>query len=318
MSLINETIIGVDVSKDKLDVSVRGDHKVIANTPKAIRVYFKEVLKGGSIKQVVLESTGGYERRCVRVLDQLGIGFHVAHPNQVYHFAKSKRLLAKSDKIDAEVHRLFGEECALAQTEAKSREREGLERLVRRRQQLVETLSREKLRLSGPCVDGEMKRSMKRVIHYLEAEIKRMDQKIEEGIAGCETTQEKIKRLETFKGIGHKTAVTMVLSMPELGQAGRANIASLFGLAPMNQDSGKRKGYRAIKGGRFYARKALYMPAMSATRHNPVIKRFYQRLRAQGKTFKVAITAVMRKMVITLNAMLRDGNDWKTMGSLPC
>ena len=314
MSSINKTIIGIDVSKDKLDLSGPGGHEEIANTSKAIESYFKQALKGGPITQVVLESTGGYERCCVRVLDKLGIPFHVAHPNAVYHFAKSKRLLAKSDKIDAGVLRLFGEECELAPTELKSREQEALERLVRRQQQLVETLTGEKLRLSGPCVEGESRRSMKRIIKCLAAEIKRIDQKLEEGIAGCEVMQEKIKRLETFKGMGHKTAVTMVLSLPELGQTGRSNIASLLGLAPMNKDSGKRKGYRAIQGGRFHARKALYMPALSATRHNPAMKAFYERLRAQGKTFKVAIVAVMRKMVITLNAMLRDGNDWQAVG----
>lgn len=314
MSQINDVIIGVDVSKEKLDIYINpmGHYQTVANQRKPIKKFFMQVMQEYQLKIVVLESTGGYEKACVKALDELQLKVHVAHPNQVYHYAKSKRLLAKTDKIDSKTLALFGEEAAATPTVSKSEQEQELERLVRRKQQLTDLLTQEKLRLSGPQAVGEMGRSIKRLVKQLEREMELINGKLDEGVKRCEATCEKVERLKTFKGIGQATAVLLAVSMPELGQAGRADIASLIGLAPVNHDSGKKKGYRAIKGGRFHVRKGLYMAALSAIRFNQDMKVFYERLIAKGKKAKVAIVAVMRKIIITLNALLRDNKNWES------
>lgn len=312
-SQVNKVIIGIDVSKDKLDMylSPVGKHEVILNDKKMIRHFFKKVAQQYQIDKVIVERTGGYETNCVKVATAENLPLHIAHPNQVYHFAKSKRLLAKTDKIDAKVLACFGEQAEIKPGHVISEKEEELKRLVKRKQQLTEVLTQEKLRLAGPQAVGEMSRSIKRMVKQLEQEIKLLQDKLNAHVEGCENLREKVNRLKTFKGIGEITAVTLVVTMPELGKVERTTIASLFGLAPMNQDSGKKKGYRTIQGGRFHARKSLYMAALSAIRFNPVLKPFYQYLIAKGKKAKVAIVAVMRKIAITLNALLRDNKNWE-------
>ena len=314
MSLINNTIIiGIDVSKDKLDIHILPlEHsETLDNRRKSIKAFLHRVRCDYSVEKIVLEATGGYERVLVKEIHALGLVVHVAHPSQVYHFAKAKKLLAKTDKIDARTLALFGQEKETRATEIKSNQQEELEALVRRKQQLTGLLTQEKLRLGGPTAIGEMKRSIKRIVKQLEREITQINKKLEQGIQQDEALWKKVQCLTSYKGIGLQTAMQLVVSMRELGQTTRAGIASLMGLAPFNRDSGKKQGYRSIIGGRFHARKAIYMAALSAIRYNPAMKVFYQRLREKGKMAKVAIVAVMRKIIITLNAMVRDNKNWE-------
>lgn len=313
MSQTNEVIIGIDVSKDKLDIHIgsKGNHITIENKKKNINLFFKQNMLNFCIKMIVLEATGGYERKCVQVINELGLLVHIAHPNQVYHFAKSKKLLAKTDKIDSKILALFGEEEAVTPTSMRSEEEEELARLVRRKQQLTDLMTQEKVRLSGPLATGEMGRSIKRIVKQLEREIALIDSKLKAGIKKSDAILKKVNILKSFKGIGDTTANTLALCVPELGKVTRADIASLIGVAPINKDSGKKKGHRGIQGGRFNVRKALYMASLSAIQYNVDMKAFYARLIGNGKKAKVAMVAVMRKMIVTLNALIRDNENWE-------
>lgn len=313
MSQTNEIIVGVDVSKDKLDIYLHPVeiYQEIANEAKSIKKFFANLKKSYTIKMVVLEPTGGYEKLCVKHITKLELGVHIAHPNQVYHFAKSERILAKTDKLDAKTLALFGEKKQVEASVVKSEEEEESQELMRRKQQLTDFLIKEKMRLSHASLGKSAKESLKRFIKQIEREIELLDKKLQEIIKNDTPKKEAIAILKTFKGIGDKTALLLVLCVPELGHLNRAEIASLIGLAPVNRDSGKKKGYRTIKGGRFHVRKMLYMAAMSTIQFNVTMKQFYERLITKGKKGKVALTAVMRKILITLNAMLRDKKEFR-------
>ena len=310
MNLINDTMIGIDVSKEKLDIYISATqvHQQIDNQAKVIRKFFKTF--NLSIKKIVLEHTGGYENVCVKILHELNIPVHVAHPSQVHYFAKAKKYLAKTDKIDAKILALFAEEASSTPSEAHSAEDEELKALTKRKEQLTDMLTKEKMRAAGPNAIGEMGRSLRRFIKQIQTEIKFIDKKLQEGIKKNKTLDEKVTILSSFKGIGEASAILLAVTMPELGTVNKAAAASLCGLAPVNHDSGRKSGYRSIKGGRFGARTTLYMCALSAIRWNWEMKTFYQRLKARGKKSKVAIVAVMRKMVITINALLKNKTLW--------
>ena len=313
MNSNNTIIIGVDVAKDKLDsmLSPMGDHKVIANCAQSIKRWLLELKHSYDIELLVLEATGGYEQTCRKQCDRLGIPVHVAHPNQVHHFALAHKLYAKSDKSDAKILARFGEQTHVQATPPENPADKALQKAVRRKQQLTDDLIREKQRLNHPELDKDSIRSFKRAIKFFEKEIELTNAKLEKSIQSDEKKAAQVKRLCSYKGIGLSTAITVTACIPELGQLSRAGVANLVGLAPINKDSGKKQGYRSIRGGRFYVRKALYMAALSAIRFNPAMKSFYKKLRDKGKKAKVAITAVMRKMIITLNAMIKNQTDWQ-------
>jgi transposase len=308
MSQTNEIIVGVDVSKDKLDIYLHpvGIHEEIANKAPKIKKFFLKLKDTYEIKRVVLEPTGGYEKPCVKGIVELGLTVHITHPTQVHYFALSEKILAKTDKIDAKTLAIFGEKKQVAASVVRSEQEEESRELMRRRQQLTDLLIAEKMRLSHENLGKLTKDSLKRMIKQIEREIELVDEKLEKIVMADESKKEAIARLKSYKGIGDKASTLLVVSVPELGRLNRAEIASLIGVAPVNRDSGKKSGYRAIKAGRFYVRKMLYMVALSAIRSNAAIKPFYERLIAKGKKAKVALTAVMRKILITLNAMLRD------------
>jgi transposase len=313
MNSNNTIIIGVDVAKDKLDVmlSPMGEHKVIANCAQSIKRWLLELKHSYAIELLVLEATGGYEQTCRKQCDRLGIPVHVAHPNQVHHFALAHKLYAKSDKIDAKTLARFGEQTHVQATPPEHPADKALQELVQRKQQLTDNLIREKQRLNPPGLSKPYQRSLKRSIKQTEKEIELINIDLEKSIQRDEKKAAQVKRLCTYKGVGVATAITVIAYIPELGQLSRAATANLVGLAPINKDSGQKQGYRSIRGGRFYARKALYMAALSAIRFNPAMKSFYKKLRDKGKKAKVAITAVMRKIIITLNAMIKNKTDWQ-------
>jgi transposase len=305
-------VVGIDVSKDKLDIMIlpKKEHYVISNERRGITGFIKRLKVVGDIELITMESTGGYERLAANLLTENGFPVHIAHPTQVYHFAKSKRYFAKTDKIDAEILALFSCQEEIQANKIATREEELLKVLAMRRNQLTDNVAAEKCRLDQYKDFPILCRSIKRVIKQLEREIQLINEQLEKMIIKSEEKQETYERIQTFKGIGKITASTLVANLPELGQLNRSKIAALVGVAPRNKDSGQKRGYRCIQYGRFYVRKALYMVALTAILHNKQMSKYYQRLIANGKKPKVALTAVMRKTIITLNAMVRDKKNW--------
>jgi len=307
----NQAIIGMDVSKDKLDIYFLSEqrHASWENTCQGIKAGIKH-LKGQFFSGVVvMEATGGYERAIQTQLIESGYAVHVAQPLRVHHFIKQKGYFAKTDKLDAKAIAEYG-----AQEEVKGStklDKAAVERgdLSSRRAQLVEQLSTEKCRLKAH-LSLVVKRSIKRGIKSLELEIIRIEEALEKLIEADERAKLASELLMSFKGVGKTTAHVLLSELPELGTLNRREIACLSGLAPRNCDSGRKQGKRMIRGGRGYVRKILYMCALSSISHNPSMRDFYQRLKEAGKASKVCLTAVMRKMIITLNAMVRDGKPW--------
>lgn len=310
----NEVIIGIDVAKDKLDIYLLpiNEHFIIKNNQKEISKFIRNFLKMYSVTQVkvcVMEATGGYEQKVAKLLVAASFPIHIAHPNQVFHFGKSKKLFAKTDKIDTRTLALFGYENDLILTALPSKASQELKEMSNRKMQLKEILTIEKCRLKDHLTE-KLRKSITRFIKQIDREIEIVAQKIKELIEADDQKKKQAAILQTLKGIGEATAHMLVATLPELGHLSRSQITALTGLAPKNKDSGTKCGYRAIQGGRFYVRKALYMPALSALRFNEVYKNFYKMLRSKGKKPKVAIVAVMRKMIITMNAMLKNNESW--------
>lgn len=305
MTTISESYVGIDVSKDKLDVAVVGQKKVaqVSNTKKGIAKWVKEILKLNT-KLIVVEATGGYEEAVVQALFEAGLPMALVSPQRVRQYARASGLLAKTDEIDAQTLADFGEKMQPRRYEGKSEAARRLSGLVGRRKQLGEMLKAEKNRLR--TANAEIQNSLEAVMAVLKAEIKRLDKEITKFMKEHADFGEQEKLLRSAKSIGPVTAATLLADLPELGKLDRKEIAALVGVAPMNQDSGKKRGYRKTKGGRPDVRSVLYMSALSAIRYNPVIKAQYDQLVKRGKLKKVAITACMRKMLTILNAMMRD------------
>ena len=259
-------------------------------------------------KLVAMEATGGFERALV-----LECGLHqmpavVINPRQIRDFARSTGRLAKTDVLDAQIIARFAftirpELRPLADTET-----EHLKALVARRRQLIAMRSAETNRLKRAF--GPIHPRLHRHIRFLREEIEDLDREIDDLIKGNELWNGKLELLNNVPGMGHVTSVTLVSALPELGSLNRREIAALVGVAPLNRDSGTNRGRRNISGGRAHVRKTLYMAAMSARVHNPLIRNFYERLVRAGKPGKVAMVACMRKLLTIANAMLRDGTSW--------
>jgi len=307
----NLHIIGIDVSKNKLDIYWLPSNKqeLILNDDKSILKWIRKQ-ESHTIQNIILEPTGGYEKKLVRLLLKSKLPVHIGHPTRMYHFGQSKGLFAKTDKIDAKMLALYGEQEDPHANAAQIEERHLFKELATRQQQLKELLTIEKMRYKDHLSNAS-KKSIKRTIQYLEKEIKEIEKALEAEMCRSQENQEKVTRLETFKGVGKRTAHLLLAILPELGCLNRTKIAALVGVAPKNKDSGQKKGHRFIQGGRFYVRKILYMVALVAIRYNPKMKAYYENLRSKGKAAKVALTAIMRKTIITLNAMLRDHKDWQ-------
>ena len=307
----NHYIIGVDVSKDKLDIYGLNTNKVIniANNEKDIKKFIKSLEVKPDNSLFVMESTGGYEKLLRKLLNSTGYQVHIAHPLRVHYFAKQKGYFAKTDSIDARAIKQYGEQENVQPTLAETKEAVELKELSSRRAQLIDLLTIEKCRIKPHQTKG-INKSLKRHVTYLETEIALLDEKISKLIESDDTLTKKAARIQTVKGIGKKTANMLVSMLPELGLLNRAEIACLCGVAPKNKDSGIKTGKRHIFGGRGHVRKALYMVAVCASTHNPTMAQYYQKLKGKGKESKVALIAVMRKIVITLNAMIRDEKDF--------
>lgn len=305
MTITVENYVGIDVSKDRLDVAIWGEKGImqVSNTKRGFSKLVKEMRKL-KLKLIVVEATGGYEEGVVLALYEAGLPVALVSPQRVRQYAKARGLLAKTDKLDAQNLAEYGKQIQPRLFVAKSEEGRRLSALVGRRKQLVEMEKAEKNRLR--MADAESRNSIQRVIQCLAWEVERLDEEIAMFMKENADFGEQEKLLCSAKSVGPVTAATLLADLPELGKLDRKQIAALVGVAPMNHDSGRKRGYRKTKGGRPEVRKVLYMSALSAIRYNPVIKAHYDQLVKRGKEKKVAITACMRKMLTILNAMMRD------------
>lgn len=305
MATSSETYVGIDVSKDRLDVAVLGarQEKQVNNTQAGIKelVNWMQEL---APELMVVEATGGYQRAVVEGLVQAGLPVAVVNPARVRQFARACGLLAKTDKLDARVLAEFGQRVQPKRYEGRSEAEKQLSALLVRRKQVEEMLKAEQNRLH--TISPSLRGSVERMMAVLKEEKKRLEEQIREAMKQQKAWQEQSEILRSAPGIGPVTTATLFAELPELGKMDRQKIAALVGVAPLNYDSGRKRGYRKTKGGRGEVRSVLYMATLVATRCNPVIRTHYQHLLKRGKEKKVALTACMRKFLTILNAMQRD------------
>jgi len=301
--------VGIDVSKATLDVAVgvAGDFWQVKNNPKGIKTLV-ERLEAVRPALVVLESTGGYEKRAANALYVSGLPVAIVNPGRVREFAKSIGQLAKTDKIDARLLAFFAERVKPALSRIPDEDEQHLTGLVRRRRQLLEMRTAETNRLdtTHPALEAQLRSH----IDWLTAKIEALNQEIDDFINQNPLYAQKDAVFQSVPGVGTVLARTLIAEVPELGHFNRKKIAALIGVAPINRDSGSKRGKRSIRGGRANVRSVLYMATLSAIRHNPVIRAFYQRLLENGKEKMVAVVACMRKLLVILNAMSRNMQPW--------
>ncbi|MCK9394896.1 MAG: IS110 family transposase [Methylobacter sp.] len=306
-------MIGVDVAKQKLDVSVDDTTTLtIDNDEESFKKLLKAIPDRGPAC-VVIEATGGYERKLVAFLQAREIAVAVVNPKRIRDYANSMGAYAKNDRIDADMIRHYAQTAydknrlQLSETITEAARRR--ESLLRRRNQLVGQRAIEKQHLES-ATDKDTVRSIKRIIKQLDKEIEKIESLIKADIDANDHLKKSMKQLMQVPGVGDVTVLTLLTQLPELGKLSNKEIAALVGVAPYAKDSGKKTGRRAIFGGRMQIRSTLYMATLSATRFNKPIRIFYQRLLAQGKLKKVALVACMRKLLTILNSMAKTGDEW--------
>jgi len=306
-----EIVIGVDVGKSYLDIAWDDQLVRTGNTKSDIKKFLNQLIKSTPCETllVVCEATGGYERLLVKLLNQYKIGVHVAHPNKIRAFAKSKGLFAKTDKIDARLIREYAilmrvkpDKVCVSQTPEK------IAQALKRRQQLIDDRSREQARVDKE-MEPEVKRSIQSHIQWLNKAIEKID-KLFDNYRQDEAIKTGVDLLCSIPGIGKMTALALIAFLPELGTANHKQLAALTGVAPFNRDSGKYRGKRFIQGGRAMMRKAIYMAAVASLRWNPQLSAFYQNLIRRGKPVKVALVAVMRKLIAMANCVIKRQSPW--------
>lgn len=307
-------VVGIDVSKDRLDVACLPEtvlnSSTIDNNADGHRTVV-EMLRRLAPRLIVIEATGGYHRLLVAALAAAGLPVVVVNPRQVRDFARAIGVLAKTDRIDAMVLARFGQKVDPPVRPLPDEQATVLQELVSRRRQLVELQTAEGNRLQQAAT-ARIRSSIRAVLKTIERQIQLLDDELDDRIKGSPIWQHKVDLLTSVPGIGPQTARMLLVGLPELGQVSRQQIAALVGVAPLNRDSGTMRGRRTIWGGRATVRSALYMAALVASRYNPVLKAYYQRLVNAGKAKKLALIAVLRKLLITLNAMLRTNTAWRT------
>ena len=305
------TFISIDISKEKIDIAeLKGTAgKTIGNNKKEICRWIKSLTET-SQTIVVMEATGGYESLLVKLLHEHQIALAVVNPRQVRDFAKGLGYDAKTDPIDACVIARFGDVVHPAPQAAQADEHIKLGALVEHRRQLLDLVNQEQNRLQQ-ATDTEIRKSIQTLLKGLKSQVKTMDERIAKAMNADLANARTVEILNSVKGIGAVTVSTIVAELPELGKLNRQEVAKLVGVAPMNNDSGKSTGKRKTAGGRRTVRRTLYMATLVATRFNPTIKAFYQRLLAKGKLKKVALTAAMRKLITILNTLVRTDQLWR-------
>jgi transposase len=299
---------GIDVSKERLDLarSDSGEILTVANDDRGIRRIVAS-LSGASC--IVVESTGGLERPLLAALLDAGLPAALVHPGRVRYFAIGCGILAKTDRIDAAVLMKFAQLAEPRLSQKRSQNQSELDALITCRRQLKTTHAQQSncrltttSKKAGKAIDA--------VLEALDKQIDQLDKQIRKLIDSDDDFKHLDKQLRSVPGVGPVLSSTLIAELPELGDTDRQRIGALVGVAPFNRDSGNSKGKRSIRGGRIQVRCVLYMAALTAMRFNPVIRRFAERLTKAGKTWKVVVTACMRKLLALLNAMVRDNLLW--------
>jgi len=310
MNMTQGSTVGVDIARDTFDVFISPENRFLhlENTPDGHQQLIDN-LTSLNVTLVVMEATSRYHNLLAATLELAGIPVAVVNPRQVKNFARALGTLFKTDPNDARVICEFGRRMEPEVRPAPDEQTQRLAMMVSRRRQLVDNRTMEQNR-HGTCDDVFIRAGIKRHIDWLNGEIKDADDDIDRQIKVMPLWREKVKLLEEVKGIGKTTLAVLLSMLPELGKLSRRKISALVGVCPYARDSGKMKGKRCIWGGRSAVRAAMYMAAMSAVRYTPTIRAFFERLRANGKPYKVAMTACVRKLVTILNAMVRDNTKW--------
>lgn len=296
--------LGVDIAKSYLDAAIGNEKRRFSNDTIGHRELIKWVKGVTTPVQVICESSGGYERALVQRLVLARVKISLVQANRVRQFARAAGILAKTDCIDAEVLCEFGKVMRPQIVTAAKLEQEHLRELESQRRHLTHLLVMEQnraARVSDACVQ-KLNRSL---INQIKKQIEQLDLLIKGHIDQSHELSAKAAKLMSISGVGARTAALLLAQLPELGQLNRREVAALVGVAPFNRDSGRMRGKRALYGGRKPVRHGLYMAALVAARHNPILRNFYLRLRAAGKPAKLALTATMRKLLIALNTALK-------------
>jgi len=308
---MEQIFVGIDVAKDRLDVHVRptGEAFAVARDGEGLAALVDR-LRALSPRLVVSEATGGFEQVVAGALGAAGLPIVVVNPRQIRDFARALGRLAKTDRIDAETIAIFAERVQPELRPLPDAQARLLGELIARRRQVIEMIVAEGNR-ARLLESRRLKKRIERHRSALQDELSEIDGELDETIRGTPIWCENENLLKSVPGVGNGLARTLLAELPELGSLDRKQIAALVGLAPFNRDSGSLRGKRTIWGGRATIRTSLYMAALVASRCNPVIARFYRRLLAAGKPKKLALTACMRKLLIILNAIIRDQQPWK-------
>ncbi len=303
--------VGIDVSQERLDVALRpsGEAWSLPHRPEGLEELIRRLKKLSGLEAILLEAGGGFVEAVAAALGAEGLPVVVVNPRQVRDFARATGKLAKTDALDAQVLAHFAEAVRPQPRPLPDEQTRLLKARVRRRRQLQAMLTAEKNRLR--TAPEALQPRMEAHIAWLEAELAELDGDLGAQLRQSPLWREKEQLLRSVPGIGPVVAATLLAELPELGGLNRRQIASLVGVAPLNRDSGQRRGQRTTWGGRSGVRCALYMATLVATRHNPVIRAFYRRLRERGKPKRVALVACMRKLLVILNTMLKRGHPWR-------
>lgn len=307
--------VGIDVSKDWLDVAVFDDSEAerVVNSEAAISGLVSELTRVQP-ERVVVEATGGYEKALERALRASGIAVVVVNPRQVRDFARATGRLAKTDRIDAQVLAQFASVLKPEPRQARDEAESELSALVRRRQQVTSLLTMEKNR-KKQATNVAVLASLERTMTCMKQELAELNREIDRLIKATASLRERSRLYQTVPGVGPRVASTLLAELPELGRLNRKQVASLVGVAPLNWDSGVFRGKRAIWGGRSQVRSSLYMGALVASGHNPVLRPFYRRLVRAGKAKKLALIACMRKLLTILNTMAAHSTPWNPLSA---
>lgn len=307
--MTQQVFIGVDVAKDWLDVHHPGRApRRIGNVPAAIGTFAARCAEEGT--WVIFEASGGYDRGLREALEAAGVRFSRVNPRQARNFARAMGVIGKTDRVDARMLSELGARLSPAQTPPLSPTRRALQAQATRRRQLVDMRKQEATRLQQ-TTDPEARADIRTIIAILDRRIAKVEARMTARVAADPALAAIDRRLRTAPGAGPIVAATLIAELPELGQLDRRRIAALAGLAPVARDSGKRSGPRSIGGGRAVVRTILYLAALQASRRSAAFKEFRDRLDTAGKPVKAALTATARKLLVTLNAMLARGTDYR-------
>jgi transposase len=308
-----QVFVGIDVSKQHLDVAVRpqGRHVVIPNNDQGLKQLVKR-LAALQPQLIVLEASGGYEFLATAALAEAQLPVALVNPQAVRKFAGATGKLAKTDKIDAQVLAHFAEALRPEPRPLPDQALQVLKAALQRRLQVVKMIGQEKNRLEKTFIPS-VRRDVQEHLAWLQKRLKELDRDLHNQIRQSPLWRDRDRLYQSVPGIGPVVSRVVIAQLPEIGRLNGKKAAALVGVAPFNRDSGRFRGKRMIRGGRSYLRNMLYMAAVAATRWNPVLRAFYQRLVAAGKPKKLALTACMRKLVLILNAMVKNNQPWNQL-----